>query len=305
MTRSFYVCLLLLGILARVESVRAEEPSWSTEKKNHWAWKPPVRPALPALNDNGWGRNPIDAFVLAKLEAAGLKPAEPASRTQLIRRVTFDLIGLPPTPQEIDGFVNDGGGDAWQKVIDRLLASPHHGERWGRHWLDLARFAESNGYEFDEPRPNAWRYRDYVIAAFNADKPYDRFIKEQLAGDELFPNDPQAQIATGFNLLGPDMTDAASQAQRRQNTLDDMTDTASLAFLGLTVGCARCHNHKFEPISQSDYFRLQAFFTPADFRRELAVIDPARKDEFEMQTKIYQALTSSTRASLDKRACRY
>src|SRR5207253_2176266 len=168
----------------------------------------------------------------------------------------------------------DESSDAWEKVIDRLLASPHYGERWGRHWLDLARYAESNGYEFDEPRPNAWHYRDYVIASFNSDKPYDRFIKEQLAGDELFADDPQALIATGFNLLGPDMTDSANQLQRRQNTLDDMTDTAGFAFLGLTVGCARCHDHKFEPIPQTDFYRLQAFFAPAVFRKDMPVSAP-------------------------------
>jgi hypothetical protein len=291
--------LIALTLILSPEMVRAGESAWSGEKANHWAWKPPVRPALPPVKDAAWVRNPIDTFILAKLEAAGLKPAAPASREQLIRRVTFDLIGLPPTPAEIDAFVNDEFPNAWAKVVDRLLASPHYGERWGRHWLDLARYAESNGYEFDEPRPNAWRYRDYVINAFNADKPYDRFIKEQLAGDELFPDDPQALIATGFNLLGPDMTDAANQAQRRQNTLDDMTDTTSLAFLGLTVGCARCHNHKFEPITAKDYFRMQAFFAPAEFRRDHPVADPARKSEHEKQLQAYLALTAEMRANLD------
>ena len=148
-------------------------------------------------------------------------------------------------------------------------------ERWGRHWLDLARYADTNGYEYDEPRPDAWRYRDYVIRSFNDDKPFNRFILEQLAGDELFPEQTDALIATGFNLLGADMTDSADQAQRRQNTLNDMTDTAGLAFLGLTVACARCHDHKFEPIPQTDYFRLQAFFAPAVFRRDLPVSTPA------------------------------
>src|SRR5205823_2134345 len=156
-------------------------------------------------------KNPIDAFILSKLEAAGIMPAPPATREQLLRRVTFDLIGLPPSPAEIDAFLADGSPQAWERVVDRLLASPHYGERWGQHWLDLARYAESNGFEHDEIRPDAWRYRDYVIRAFNSNKPYDRFIKEQIAGDELYPNDPDALIATGFNLLGPDMTDAASQ----------------------------------------------------------------------------------------------
>jgi hypothetical protein len=293
------ICLMLLGILTRPERSQAGDPDWSGPKKNHWAWKAPVRPALPAVRNEAWVRNPIDAFVLAKLEAAKLKPAEPASRGQLIRRATFDLIGLPPTPEEIDAFVNDRDPKAWEKVVDRLLASPHYGERWGRHWLDLARYAESNGYEHDEARPNAWLYRDYVIRSFNTDKPYDRFIKEQLAGDELAPDDPQALIATGLNLLGPDMIDTSNQAQRRQNTLDDMTDTAGLVFLGMTVGCARCHNHKFEPITQADFFRLQAFFAPAEFRRDLPVADAAQKAEYEKMMEAYLAMTASARASLE------
>ena len=300
MKRFRLVCLMLLGVFAHSEWGSAGETEWSAQKKNHWAWQAPTRPVPPTVTDSGWVRNPIDAFILAKLEAASLKPAARASREQLIRRVTFDLIGLPPTPKEIDAFVNDRDNAAWEKVVDRLLASPHYGERWGRHWLDLARYAESNGYEFDEPRPNAWRYRDYVVAAFNADKPYDRFLKEQLAGDELYPDDPQALVATGFNLLGPDMTDSANQAQRRQNTLDDMTDTAGLVFLGMTVGCARCHNHKFEPITQADFFRMQAFFAPADFRRDLPVVEPAQKAAFEQHLKTYQALTVPARASLEK-----
>jgi len=299
MKRRITFLFLICGILAPAGRIAAGDPDWSAPKKNHWAWKAPARPALPAVKNNAWVRNPIDAFILAKLETAGLKPAEPASRAQLLRRATFDLIGLPPTPAEIDAFVSDRDPQAWAKVVDRLLASPHYGERWGRHWLDLARFAESNGYEFDEPRPNAWRYRDYVIQSFNADKPYDRFIKEQLAGDELFPDDTQALIATGFSLLGPDMTDAANQSQRRQNTLDDMTDTTSLAFLGLTVGCARCHNHKFEPITQADFFRMQAFFAPAEFRRDFPVADKAQKSSFDEKMKAYQALAAATQAKLD------
>ncbi len=236
----------------------------------------------------------MDAFIQAKLEAAGLRPARPATREQLIRRVTIELIGLPPTPAEIDAFLADGAPDAWEKVVDRLLNSPHYGERWGRHWLDLARFAESNGYEFDETCPDAWRYRDYVIRALNGDMPYDRFLKEQLAGDELFPGDAQARIATGFNLLGPDMTDAANQLQRRQNTLDDMTDTAGLVFLGMTIGCARCHDHKFEPIPQADFYRLQAFFAPAVFRKDVPIASTAERERHARAHEHYQALVKPT-----------
>src|SRR6266540_1545005 len=230
------VLSLPLALLLTATAWGNDEETLTPRQKAHCAWKKPVRPAVPPVKDATWGRNPIDAFVAARREEAGLPPAPPASREQLIRRLSFDLIGLPPTSQEIDAFVEDKYPYFCERLVERLLSSPHYGERWGRHWLDLARFAESNGYEFDEVRPDAWRYRDYVLRAFNDDKPYDRFILEQLAGDELFPDAPDALIATGFNLLGPDMTDAGSQAQRRQNTLDDMTDTAGLAFLGLTLG---------------------------------------------------------------------
>jgi hypothetical protein len=257
-----------------------------------------VRPSPPTVKDCAWPHNPIDNFILARLEAAGLCPAPPASREALIRRVTLDLIGLPPAPEEIDAFVNDRAPYAYERLIDRLLASPHYGERWGRHWLDVARFAESNGYEFDEVRPDAWRYRDYVIQAFNEDRPYDRFVLEQLAGDELFPDDPAALVATGFNVLGPDMTDASDQAQRRQNTLNDMTDTAALAFLGLTLACARCHDHKFEPLPQGDYYRFQAFFAPATFRRDLPIADRERREANARAQRDYAALIKPVRDEL-------
>ena len=277
---------LTVVALAAVAACRADPPA------DHWAWQKPVRPPVPVLTTHHSPlTNPIDAFIRSRLEKEGLTPAPPATREQLVRRVTFDLIGLPPTPEEVEAFVTDTAPNAWAKVVDRLLASPQYGERWARHWLDVARYADTNGYEFDEPRPDAWRYRDYVIRSLNADKPYDRFVIEQLAGDEAFPDDADARIATGFTLLGPDMTDASDQNQRRLNTLNDMTDTAGLAFLGLTVTCARCHDHKFEPIPQTDYFRLQAFFTPAVFRRDLPVATPAEIAARETVVREYQSLT--------------
>ncbi len=282
-------CLLLLAAAAA-----------SGADEDHWAWKKPARPAVPPVKDRAWPRNAIDRFILARLETAGATPAPPASRATLIRRVSLDLVGLPPSPEEIDAFVNDPAPDAYEKLIDRLLASPRYGERWGRHWLDVARFAESNGYEFDEVRPDAWRYRDYVIAASNDDRPYDRFVMEQLAGDELFPDDPAALVATGFNLLGPDMTDASDQAQRRQNTLNDMTDAAGFAFLGLTLACARCHDHKFEPITQADYYRVQAFFAPAAFRRDVPIAGPARREAHERAVREYEALVEPARDALTR-----
>lgn len=248
--------------------------------RRHWAFQP-----LPRGSRTG-----IDALVEDRLRAAGVVPATPADRETLLRRASLDLLGLPPTPEEIDAFLEDRSPDAWEKVIERLLASPRYGERWGRHWLDLARFAETDGFEHDAVRPHSWRYRDYVIRALNADKPYDRFLEEQVAGDELWPDDPDALIATGFNLLGPDMVDSSDQVQRRQLTLTDMTDTTALVFLGLTLGCARCHDHKFEPLSQRDYYRLQAFYVSAAFRRDTPVPSPMERAACEQEIKAYQAL---------------
>ena len=294
----------------------------------HWAFQPITRPAIPGLKssvpsaqssvkgspsevqrlDTGHrapgtehrdlGTNPIDAFILAKLAAAGLTPSPPAPAEVLVRRIYLDLIGLPPTPGEVDAFVAESIRDphsAIRNLVDRLLASPHYGERWGRHWLDLARFAESDGFEHDAVRPHAWRYRDYVVKAFNDDKPCDQFIREQIAGDELFANakadarNPDLLVATGFNLLGPDMVDSSDQVQRRHNTLNDMTDTAALVFLGLTMGCARCHDHKFEPLSQRDYFAVQAFFSPAKFERETPIPTPESRAVFDAAMEKYSA----------------
>jgi hypothetical protein len=301
---------LLSVVWIALGSVAASEPRteipFAAEARAHWAFQPLQRPPVPQLTHHARtptsvgarAAHPIDAFIAAKLAERGLEPAPPATRAQLIRRVTFDLIGLPPAPEEIDAFVQDPSPDAWQTLVERLLASPHYGERWGRHWLDVARFAETDGFEHDAVRPHAWRYRDYVVRSFNADKPYDRFIQEQIAGDELFPDDPDALIATAFNLLGPDMVDSSDQVQRRLNTLNDMTDTTALAFLGLTAGCARCHDHKFEPLSQRDYFRLQAFFTPADFRNDLPVPSREERAAYEAAVQRYDALTKPQRDAL-------
>jgi len=282
-------CGLLIVVPACAALLGSAAPAApGAEAGSHWAWSPPSRPAVPLVRDRSWARGPIDLFLLERLEEKGIPPAPEASREELIRRVTFDLTGLPPEPSEIDAFVLDPADDAWERVVDRLLASPRHGERWGRHWLDLARFAESNGFEQDELRPDAWRYRDYVIRSFNADKPYDRFVAEQIAGDELHPEDPDALAATGFNVLGPDMTDASDQAQRRYNTICDMTDTSASVFLGLTLGCARCHDHKLEPFTQVDYFRLQAFFASARLRSDVVVAPREDIARYEAALKAYR-----------------
>ena len=225
----------------------------------HWAFRPLRRPEIPKV---GWRQpaNPIDAFVLSKLKAKGLGANPPATRQELIRRATYDLIGLPPTPAEVEAFLADKSPQAWENLIDRLLASPHYGEKWGRHWLDLMRFAESNSYEHDQPKPHAWRFRDYVIRALNADKPYDGLIRELLAGDELPNPDDDAIIATGFYRLGIWDSDPPDRELARYDGLDDIVSTTGQVFLGLTVDCARCHHHKIDPISQGDYYRLLAFF---------------------------------------------
>ncbi|MCW5557775.1 MAG: DUF1553 domain-containing protein [Verrucomicrobiae bacterium] len=280
-----------LGLLFLAGTAWRERAA-ADEAGNHWAFQP-VRPvALPAsASADAANRNPIDRFLLEDLARHDLALSPTASREQLIRRASFGLTGLPPTPDEVDAFVRDPAPDAWERLIDRLLASPHYGERWARHWLDLARYAESDGFEHDALRPHAWRYRDYVVASFNEDKPYDRFLQEQIAGDELWPDQPAALVATGFNLLGPDMVDSADQVQRRLNTLNDMTDTTAAVALGLTFGCARCHDHKSEPFTQRDYYSLQAFFGPAEFHRELPIPTAEEKSRHETALAEYNAAT--------------
>jgi hypothetical protein len=220
----------------------------------------PVARTIPHVKNAAWVKNPVDAFILAKLESKGLKPAPPAAKFTLLRRVYADLIGEPPTPHEADAFLTDTDPKAYEKLVDRLLADPRYGERWARHWLDLVRYAETHGFENDGARPHAWRYRDYVIRAFNSDKPYDRFVKEQIGGDELYPKDADAITATGFARLGPWDELSTDHPQRWQDYLNDVTDTTGSVVLGLTVGCARCHDHKYDRISQADYYRLQSFY---------------------------------------------
>ena len=226
--------------------------------RQHWAFQPVRRPRVPT--SAATPQHPIDALIGTTLQSRGLIPNPPASRRELIRRATYDLTGLPPSPEEVEAFEKDDSSNAWNKVIERLLSSPHYGEKWGRHWLDLVRFAESNSYERDGAKPNAWRYRDYVIRSFNEDKPYDRFLKEQLAGDEFPEPDADAIIATGFYRLGIWDDEPADRELARYDALDDIVTTTGQTFLGLTVDCARCHHHKIDPISQNDYYRLLSFF---------------------------------------------
>ena len=235
-------------------------PAAAPARSQFWSYQPVKSQPVPGVHDRKWVRTPVDAFVLAKLEEQGLKPSADAGRAAFVRRATLDTLGVIPTPEAVKAFINDRSPDAYEKLIDGLLASPHHGERLARHWLDLARYADSTGFQNDRTRPNMFRYRDYVIDSYNQDKPYDRFIKEQLAGDELGPDNKQALIATGFLAGYPDNYNSRDLVQRKYQITTDMTDTVGQVFLAQTVGCARCHDHKFDRISQQEYFRLQAFF---------------------------------------------
>lgn len=231
-----------------------------TRDPRHWAFQPPQEPSVPTVKNEAWALTAVDKFVLSKLEAAGLSPADRADKRTLIRRVTFDLTGLPPTPSEIEAFLADERADAFMQLVERLLASPAYGEKWGRHWLDVARYADSNGLDENIAHGNAWRYRDHVVAAINRDQPFDRFVVEQLAGD-LLPADSEAQrheqlIATGFLSIGPKVLAEVDQAKMRMDIVDEQLDTIGRAFLGLTLGCARCHDHKFDPIDAADYYGL-------------------------------------------------
>jgi mono/diheme cytochrome c family protein len=230
------------------------------EWKKHWAFIPPKPQSPPQVKQTNWVKNPIDAFILADLEAAELSPAPAADKRTLARRAYFNLIGLPPTNEELDDFIADSRPDAWLRLIDRLLDSEHYGEQWARHWLDVVRYAETNSFERDGPKPNAWKYRDYVIRSFNDDKPYDQFVKEQLAGDELDMVTHDSVIATGYYRLGIWDDEPADPVQALADEKDDLVSTTGQAFLGLTVGCARCHDHKIDPIPQRDYFGFVSFF---------------------------------------------
>jgi hypothetical protein len=243
----------------------------SDEDRNYWAFLPPADVTVPASDDERWSRNEVDRFVLQGMRQAGLQPRIEADRHTLVRRIFYDLIGLPPTPEELDAFLQDDHPLAYERLVDHLLDRPEYGQRWARYWLDLVRYAESDGFKADVYRPHAWLYRDYVVRSLCDDKPYDRFLQEQLAGDELFPDDPQARIATGYLRLWP-LEDNQKDVQRQWTlVLDDVTEVTSEVVLGLGLRCAKCHDHKYDPIPQSDYFRLRAFFASMLPRDDLQV----------------------------------
>jgi mono/diheme cytochrome c family protein len=245
-----------VGTKDRTPDINPQKP----KARDDWSLRPVSRPAIPPVKHRDWCRTPIDAFILARLEAEGLEPAPPADRTTLIRRLTYDLTGLPPRPEQVDAFIADRSPDALEHLTDRLMASPHYGEKWGRHWLDLVRYGETNGYERDSEKPFSWRYRDYVIASLNGDKPYDQFVREQLAGDEIAPGAADPLVATGFYRLGIWDDEPADRQLARYDGLDGVIATTAGVFLGMSINCARCHDHKVDPIPQRDYYRLLAVF---------------------------------------------
>jgi hypothetical protein len=266
--------------------------SFTAEQKEHWSYQPLERPEPPAVREVSWVRNPIDRFILAELEAIDLPHAPEADRVALIRRVTFDLTGLPPTPRDVASFLNDSRRDAYERVVDRLLESPQYGERWAQHWLDLAHYADSNGFELDAERPDAWRYRDWVVRALNSDMSYDRFVALQLAGEEIEPGNAAALIATGFGRCGPRELVGGNVIPevKRQNELNEITSTVGSVFLGLTIGCARCHDHKFDAIPSTDYYRLQSFFAAS----ELVDVPIASKAEIQAHEAAKKAAEEKT-----------
>ena len=265
-----------------------KETAFIGARGRYWAYQRVVRPEVPRAA-SAWVRTPIDTFILQQLSAKRLTPSAALDRIPLIRRVTYDLTGLPPTPEEVQAFLKDKSADAYEKVVDRLLASPHYGERWAAKWLDIVRYADTNGFELDQDRPHAWRYRDYVIQAFNQDKPYTRFIQEQIAGDEMFPGDKTALVATGYLRAGSEhvVSGNIDPAESRQEVLTEIATNVGQTYLGMTVNCARCHNHKFDPILQADFYRLQAVFAGAK-GKEVAIATPSEKSAWEAADAAYK-----------------
>ena len=270
------------------------------EDRAWWAIQPLRRTEVPRSRNDRWSHNAIDHFIARKMAGEGLAPAAEADPETLIRRLSFDLIGLPPAPEEVNEFVNDKSPQAYEKLVDRLLASNAYGERWARHWLDLVRYADSDGYRIDHYRKEAWRYRDYVVAAFNKDKPYDRFVQEQLAGDELFPGNPEALIATSYLRNGIYEYNNRDVRGQWKAIMEDITDTTGDVFLGLGMRCAKCHDHKFDPILQKDYYRLQAFFAPIAWRDDLVAATQAEMTQHQQKLAQWEKKTAAIRQQIDE-----
>ncbi len=300
LTRTALAALLILRLVASpASSEDAPAETFRDDQRAHWAFKAAVRPEPPEVEQADWVRNPIDRFLLAGMEEVKFAHAPEADRLVLIRRLSADLIGLPPTPVEVERTLRDNRPESYGRLVDRLLASPQHGVRWAQHWLDLAHYADTNGFEADGERPDSWRYRDWVVDALNADMPFDEFLSLQIAGDELRPGDPSALIATGFGRCGPREVVGGNvdPASLRQAELTEVTGTVGSVFLGLTMACARCHNHKFDPLPTTDYYRLQSFFAAAEFA-DVPIAAEAERKAFEAAAREVVARGEPHRARL-------
>ena len=289
----------LLAMACLLLPLAAQTPAFKPQQKRWWAIQPVAAPAVPELDavGSGWVKNEIDSFVYEKLKAKAIAPSAMADRATFLRRATLDLTGLPPTPAEGQAFLADTRPGAEERLVDRLLATPRYGERWGRHWLDVVRYADSDGFKQDDTRPNMWRYRDWVIQSFNNDKPWNRFVREQIAADEIYPGDLQALPGLGYLRLFEDEYNQAHIRLRRQELLNDLTDNTAFAFLGVTLGCARCHDHKFDPLLHRDYYRLQAFFSNLRIHDEAALVPAKEIAEHEAKLAKYG---EAARPVLDK-----
>lgn len=288
-----------LVALLLATTVFADEPTFKPQQRRWWAIQPLTAPGPPTIDEEGrkWVLNPIDHFVYEKLQAKKIAPSQPATREVFIRRVMLDMTGIPPTPAEVQAFMADQKPGAEERLVERVLANPAYGERWGRHWLDVVRYADSDGFKQDDTRPNMWRYRDWVIASLNEDKPYDRFVKEQLAADELYPGDLKALPGLGFLRLFEDEFNQAHIRLRRQELLNDLTDNTAYAFMGVTLACARCHDHKFDPLLHKDYYRLQAHFANLRIIDDAVLEERSKVAEHEAQMARYREIAKPT---LDK-----
>ena len=313
MKHAFLLVAILLSLTVRAGGAEPQAPAVAApvrqergvtaRDKQHWSYRPLRTVEVPNVGDGDWGRTPVDTFVMAALEGRGIRPNPLADRRTLIRRVYFDVLGLPPGPDQVEAFVADAAVDAYDKLVDRVLASPHYGERWGRHWLDVARYADSDGMETDADRPTAYHYRDFVIRALNDDLPYHTFVRWQLAGDEYEPDNPRALAATGFLAGAPtEFLSVPMEEERlrlRFNELDDMAATTASAFLGLTLACARCHDHKYDAIPTRDYYRIQCAFTTTK-REEVLLATRTEAAHFREQESQWNARVKAAQARLDE-----
>jgi hypothetical protein len=293
------VAALVAFIGFQTRDAQADDaPPFTAKQRSHWAYFPVARPAIPQVDNSARIRTPVDAFVLARLQREGLSLSPAAGRRELIRRLKFDLLGLPPTVDEIEQFLADDSPDAYERLVERFLANPHYGETWGRHWLDLVRFAETAGFNADPARPLAYKYRDYVIRAFNGDKPYRQFVAEQIAGDEVAPENVDAWVATGYLRMWPDESNASNVLLARQDALNDLTGNVSSVFLASSLGCAQCHDHKFDPLLQDDFYQLQAFLVGATWTDRVAVGTAEQLEIYRKQMDEWLRETASVRRDL-------